>query len=226
MKYLYLCLFFVTFSYYAVAQNQKSDCRCPVSNYSGIKPETTFRLSNNTSIALCGNKETGIIKGKTLYSEFVLSVCGSDKIIKFWDAVTVCDVKPKKDTLLVETLVSLPVGKSMEDEETVWTIERIYLAKGKIKRDSVINPGLPKYDQSQIATVINSYHHTLNSNNDTTVDLADKLFISAISGSKTAKNYLLNFTKKFTTLGGVYLEEYDKIIRMLKLWDKGNAAHS
>ena len=218
-------MFCITFSYFADSQNHKSECRCPVSPYADVKSEVTFRLSNNTSIVLCGSRETDIIKGKTLYSEFVLSVCGSNKIIKFWDAVTFCDVKQKKDTLLVETLVNLPVGKSMKYEETVWTIERIHLAKGKIKRDSVINPQLPKYTQSQISTIINLYNHTRNANNDTTIELADKLFISTISGSKKAKKYLVSFTKKFTRLDGVYLEEYDSIIRMLKLWDQTNSVH-
>ena len=44
----------------------------------------------------------------------------------------------------------------------------------------------------------------------------DKLLISALSGSNKAKYYLDNFPKKFTMLSGVYFEQYDDDIRMLK----------
>jgi hypothetical protein len=187
--------------------------------YASTQADTVFNLSGNVSIALCGSKDTGIIKGKVLYSEFILSVCGSNKIIKFWDAVTLCNVKTAKDNLLVETIVNLPVGKSMRYEETIWTIERIHVIKGKTVRDSIINPKIQKYTQLQISNVLDLYNLSSNENNDHTIELADKLFICIISGSEKARVLLTNFRNKFTNLDGIYLEEYDSILRMLKQWE-------
>ena len=222
MKHLNFCLICLSISYFSFGQTNNIDCKCPLSMYSGRKADTIFFLPNKFSIALCGYKDTGIIKGRVLYREFVLSVCGSNKIIKFWGAMQVCHLKTMKDTVIVESLVDLPVGKYMRYKETVWTIEHIYFVKGKIVRDSVINLKLPKYSQSQISNVLSLYNHSPDANNDNTSELADKLFISTISNSKKAKNYLINFRNKFTNLDGVYLEEYDTIIRMLKLWEENN----
>jgi hypothetical protein len=219
VKHLFAAFTCIILSYYSFGQNRTLACKCPVSIYAGTEADTVFNLSGNVSIALCGSKDTGIIKGKVLYSEFILSVCGSNKIIKFWDAVTLCDVKTAKDNLLVETIVSLPVGKSMQYEETVWTIERIYLVKGKTVRDSIINPKIPKYTQFQISNVLDLYNRSPNENSDQTIELADKLLIGAISGSEKAKTLLTNFRNKFTNLDGIYLEEYDSILRMLKQWE-------
>jgi hypothetical protein len=218
MKIIKLILVFIV-PVFAFGQNRTPACKCPTSMYSGTKADTIFHLSGNASIVLCGGKDTGIIKGKVLYSEFVLSVCGSDKIIKFWGALQLCNLKVRKDRLIVETMVYLPVGKSMAYQETVWTIEHIGVVKNKVVRDSVINPQLPKYIKSQVNGVLNLYKSTPNLNNDKTIELADRLFVSAISNDKKARYYLLNFKNKFTNLDGVYAEEYDTIISMLKLWD-------
>ena len=206
----------------AFSQQKNTGCNCPISKFGGTKADTVFHLSRNQSIALCGSEATDIIKGKKLYQEFVLSVCGSHTTIKFWEAVLVCDVKTSGDTLLVQTIYDLPVGKSMEYQQTVWNTEHIYFKQDKLFRDSVINRGLPKYTPQQIAAVLDLYQRLPNANNDTTSDLADKLLISTMSGSKKARAYLVNFRQKFTALSGVNWEDYDTKIRMLNAWEKQN----
>jgi hypothetical protein len=221
MKPIYLALLSILPCFVSA---QKSDpvCRCPETMFvqAGTKPTKIFHFSNNRSIALYGGTQTEIVKGKTFYQEFILTVCGAKKIIKFWEAVLICDVKMANDTLYVNTLYDFPIGKAMKPRYIPWTIERVYFTGNKTTRDSMINPHIPKYTPAQIAWVLNQYQHTPNANNDATIDLADKLFICTLSGSKKAEYYLVNFHKKFTTLDGIYQEEYDTIIRMLKLWEK------
>jgi hypothetical protein len=221
MKPIYLALLSIL-PCFVSAQKYAPVCECPKSMFApaGAKPTKVFHFSNNRSIGLYGGTDTEIIKGKTLYSEFVLAACGAKKIIKFWGAVLTCDVKMANDTLYVNTLYGFPIGKAMKPRYIPWTIERIYFTGSKTTRDSMINPHIPKYTPAQIARVLSQYQHTPNANNDATIDLADKLFISTLSGSKKAKYYLVNFEKKFTTLDGIYQEEYDTIMRMLKLWEK------
>jgi hypothetical protein len=220
MKSLFIFALLVVTWTTTFGQSNKAVCKCPITIYAGTKADTTFHLSNNVSIALCGYRETEAIKGKALFSEFVLSVCGSNKIIKFWGAVELCNVKVVKDTLFVETLIDLPTGKKMSYEKTIWTIERIYFVKGKTKTASTINPRMPKYNSDQIPYVLKLYDHTKDQNSEKTGELIDKLFIATISGSNKAKDLLVNFHKKFTKLDGVYFEQYDDAIRMLSLWDK------
>jgi len=216
----FLLLVFIPFA--AFSQQKKSDCGCPISKFAETKADTVFHLSRKKSIVLCGYNVKDIIKGKKLFSEFVLSVCGSDTIIKFWGAVLVCDVKTSGDTLLVQTIYELPVGKSMQYQQTVWTTEHIYFKNDKLFRDSVINSGLRKYTPQQISGVLDLYNRLPNENNDSTSDLADKLLVSTMSGSKKARACLVNFGKKFSALDGVYLEDYDTKIRMLNAWEKQN----
>jgi hypothetical protein len=197
-------------------------CGCPKNIYAGTKADTTFLLSNGKRISLCGYRDTTLGKGKVYFREFVLSPCGENKIIKFWEALKICKLAVVKDTLYVNTMVDLPIGKRMRSMETVWTIEPIYFVKGKVVRDLRVNTRIPKYNAQQIATVLETYNRAANNNSEATSDLADRLFVSTISGSKTARSYLSTFTKRFSMLDGIYLEYYDELIRMLKLWDEQN----
>ena len=58
-----------------------------------------------------------------------------------------------------------------------------------------------------------------NTANKVNMEIADRLFISAISGSKQAKAYLKTFNKHFGGLDGEYLEWYADLIKKLKEWD-------
>ena len=74
------------------AQKQVSVCKCPKTFWvkPGAKPAKIFHFSNASSIGLFGYEDTELIKGKNLYSEFILTECGAKRIIKFWGAVLTC----------------------------------------------------------------------------------------------------------------------------------------
>lgn len=186
---LFLLTVFTALSISASAQNDILTCSCP-KIYTDTKPAAIFHLSNGKSIALCGSKESDYIKGKTLYSEFVLSVCGSNKIIKFWGAVQICNVRVSSDTLYVEELVDLPIGPKMAYKKIAWNIDRIYFVNNKIKRDSLVNPRIPKYNSSEIAHVLNIYKATKNQNEFRTAALIDKLLSVAYQEVRKLKIYL------------------------------------
>jgi hypothetical protein len=222
MKILFIPLLLIITVVNTFGQSNKPLCKCAASQYTDTKPDTIFNLSNNVSIALCGYRETEEVRGKILFSEFVLSVCGSKKIIDFWGAVKLCNVRALKDTLFVETLTELPIGKNMTYKKAIWTVERFYFIKSKLKRDLMVNPAISKYTSDQISIVLKLYDQTKNQNSDKTAELIDKLLISTISGSAKARNLLINFRKKFTLLDGHIFEQYDDAISMLYSWDKKN----
>jgi hypothetical protein len=104
---VFLLLFLSSFSY---GQTQQPACNCPPNKFglSDAKADTVFHLSNGKSVALCGYRNTNVVKGRTFYSEFVLAACGEAQVIKFWGATLVCQLHVHRDTLIVETLERLP----------------------------------------------------------------------------------------------------------------------
>lgn len=219
-----LLLFLFVFNF---SDTQAQDCNCPndLGFSSPGKADTVFRLSNGKSIALCGYKDTQVAEGRTYYSEFVLTVCGEKSAIKFWGATLECQLRVHSDTLLVETIDSLPTGKNMQYKWTVWTVERIFFRNGKATKDFRVNRQIPKYNEQQIQAVLNEYRKAIKKTvkpttvNNINMEIADRLFMSAISGSKQARAYLKDFDKHFGGLDGEYAEWYDDLIVKLKVWD-------
>lgn len=214
-----------------VLQVRAQTCKCPPNEFvnpMAKKADTVFHLSNGESISLCGSKDTGIIPGPNVYTEFVLAACGEKHIIKFWGAVLDCRLHVYKDTLIVETIDNLPTGKNMRYQWTVWTIEHIYFKSGKAARDFKVNKQIPKYTEHEIQAALKQYEEAIRISsargnpdnvNNVNMEIADKLFMSAISGSRQARADLKTFYKHFGGLSGEYLEWYDDIMRKLALWD-------
>jgi hypothetical protein len=227
MKYLFVsfCVLFLYIS--AFAQTKAPVCYCPTASKwgpkyeKGTKANRIFDLGNGQSIALCGYAEKKLIRGKTLYSEFVLSACGSADAIGVWGALETCNIETANDTLLVNILKLLPATPKATETYFTWTTERFYYTQMKLKRTITINPELPKYSPTQIGVVLSLYdQHNVNDNSDAVAELADKLLLCALSGSKQAENDLRNFSKKFKNLDGATAESYDNTYRMFQLWQK------
>jgi hypothetical protein len=106
----------------SLGQTLDKECNCPRNEFAGTKTEVIFSLTTG-KIGLCGYVENK--DNEKLFSEFVLAVCGQDKIIAFWDAVTVCRIKTNKDTLRIEELKNLPTGEDLKFVSTVWRIDKI-----------------------------------------------------------------------------------------------------
>lgn len=196
----------------ALGQNKVPQCGCPRSQYTTGQADTVFKLANGIKIALCGYREKDIIYNTRLYSEFVLSKCGTDKIIKFWSATEVCSVIVKGNFISVQHVVNLPVGKNMSYKQVVFYREDFY--NGGTLGAIAFNTNIPHYTASQIKSVIKLYSNTKNENSETLSDLADKLLISAVSGSKKAAQLLLNFKEKFTNIDGHIAEEYNNTLQL------------
>lgn len=181
-------------------------------------PDTTFRLSNNKSICLSGPRVSEF--GTYAFTEFTLTICGESKEIDFWDATTTCRVTTNKDSLIVEELVNLPVGRKFSSETTVWTREALYFKNDKIERRLAVNRDIRKYNPDEINTVLKNYETAKPGISDYTMTIANQLFMATISGSKTARDYFKGFTKKFPGLDGAFKEEYNDLAAMLELWNK------
>jgi hypothetical protein len=198
-------------------QIQQVNCDCPKTIWAGTKPDSIFYLANGKTIVLCGYKNPDI--EPTTFSEFILAVCGQDSIIDFWGAVLTCRLKVNKDTLLVEQLQNLPIGKDFKYQETVWTTEKIYFSGQKIVRKLVVNRQINKYNHDQIKSVIKSYEAASPGIDESKMEIACLLFIATISGDKTSRQYFNEFRRKFI-LDGDFAEGYNDLTKMLNQWDK------
>lgn len=199
-------------------QTKKTLCDCPKTEYTGTKADTTFFLSNGTTIVLCGYKNPE--SKPTTFSEFILSVCGQDTIIDFWGAVLTCRLKVYKDTLFVDELQNLPTGKNFKYQETVWTTEKIYFSGQKVVIKREVNRQIRKYTDDEIHMVLKTYETAKSGFDNNKMVIANKLFIATISGDKKARQYFKEFKSKFGTLDGAFAEEYSDLTAMLEFWDR------
>lgn len=199
-------------------QAKKAMCDCPKTQFAGTKADTAFHFSNGKTIVLCGYKN--LESKPATFSEFVLSVCGQDTIIDFWGAALYCRLKTKNDTLLVDQLHNLPTGKNFAYQETIWTTEKIYFSGQKTVRKLLVNRKIRKYSPAEIQAVLKEYETAKSGLDDRKMEIANRLFVAAISGDKKARHYFKEFKGKFGTLDGAFSEEYSNLTAMLELWDR------
>ncbi|MBS1531925.1 MAG: hypothetical protein JSU01_16600, partial [Bacteroidetes bacterium] len=104
----------------------------------------------------------------------------------------------------------------------------IYFKNGKAVKDFRVNREIPKYNDQEIQTALKQYEQAVkldaastnpNRVNNVNMEIADRLFISALSGSQNARTYLRAFKNHFGGLSGEYLETWVDDMRKLYLWD-------
>ena len=190
------------------------DCKCPKNDLGANKIDTIYKFSNENSIALCGYRNED-----ETFSEFLLADCKNNKVLDYWGAVQTCKIYQKENKLIVEELVALPIN-SNNYEDVTWRFVEFYSENNIFKSKNTINKNLPKYSQKQIDGIIKQYETSDNKLNDNCIVLANKLFISAISGSQKAKQCFLEFPTKFKGLDGALSEEYHDLESMLSAWER------
>ena len=212
-----ILLFISTSSF---GQTNRMKCNCPANQFSSYtNPDTIFHFRSGNSIVLCGSKDTETVKGKTFYTEFVLAVCGQKSVIDFWGAIDNYKLLLKNDTLFVEQLKMLPIGKNFNYIQSVWMIDKLFFINNKVVRKSSPNKNIRKYNHKEIEFVLNEYQTIKTKNSEKGEYIFDKLFIATISGSPEARKYFINFKSKFSHLGDHFDEEFDIGQEMLKQWD-------
>lgn len=207
-KNLFTILFLFVFNFF-----YSQDCKCPKNDYTGTETDTIYNFSKGEKIGLCGYRNDD----KT-FSEFVLVDCKNKKIINFWGAVETCNIYLKKDILLIEELVAIPI-KSKEYEIAVWSFFEICFSDNKLKTKKYLNKNFPKYNSKKIEEILNEYENQKKVIDDETMILINKLFICSISGSEKAKNHFKNIDSEYKYLDGAFREEYNDLKNMLSEWE-------
>jgi hypothetical protein len=194
-----------------------NNCSCAKNDFTETKSDTIYKLSNGKSIALCGFRN--VENNPVDFSEFVLSVCGENKIIDFWDATQSCNLRVNKDTLIVEELINLPTQKDRKYEINIWGIDKIYFENNIVFKKRFINQKVKKYSEKQIAITLKEYENANEILDDEKIEIVNRLFIASISENKIARKYFNEFNTKYK-LDGAFAEEYSDLKAMLEIWDK------
>ncbi|MFN5416524.1 MAG: hypothetical protein ACK5B9_05665 [Flavobacteriia bacterium] len=198
-----------------IKEINQNNCNCPKNEFSLTKSDTIFLLSNNKKIALCGYRNPD--SNSVNYSEFVLSVCGEDKIIDYWDATQTCFLRINSDTLIVENLIHLPSGKGRIYETVTWAYDKIFFIQNKVVKLFSANDNIRKYNKNEIQSTLKEFENADGKLDDSKIELANRLFMCVISGNQIAKKYFKEFKTKFV-LDGAFAEEYKELEAMIQLW--------
>ena len=202
-------------------------CEACVASEFGVKqdPDTAFNFSNGKRLLICGYYEPE--NGRKVFSEFVLSECGDKDIVDFWEATERYEVEYNQDTLKLHKLELLALGPNRELVHSPWLTEYFYYKGNRLKRDLKLNTSI-KYDQEQISETLQEYENTqwlaLNAAPEEYVEekmvLANRLFVSAISGSAKAEDYFKEFNSKLKA-DGAYAEWYNQLVELQKAARRG-----
>lgn len=197
------------------------ECICQKNDYiNDINPYSFYDLGKGNKIALCGEANED-----DTFSEFVLTDCNSKTNFNFWGAMKRCSVEQEIDTLIIKEFAFLPIDKD-EYQIVVWYVYKYWFNDDKqIQQKTFLSPNFPKYNQKQIDDIIKRYQNSGKIINDNCIILANKLFISAISGSQEARKYFLEFPIKFKGLDGAFLEDYKELDAMLGIWENNQKAN-
>jgi hypothetical protein len=176
-------------------------------------PDSTFTFSNKKQIMLCGYKEK--IKSETFFSEFIVQICGNESEIEFWNATQSCKITMQNDTLKITEIKNLPTGINRSYQDTEWRIDKIYFINEKLNHNFRINPNIRKYSEQEIKTTITEFKEANGKMDDYKIVIANRLFISILSGSRKAKECFNNFKRKFGPLDGAHAEEFSDLENMI-----------
>lgn len=199
----------------------KTKCKaCVESMYAETEPDTVFDFSGGHRLLICGGSE--VQDRKKFYSEFVISECGNKTLIGFWGAVEKYEVEYIEDTLKLSKIELLAVGKNRELIEKTWLTESFFYQDNKLQRVKKFNPKI-KYSTNEIERTLREFEATawkiqIEASEEYTEDklrLANRLMIAAISGSKKAERYFMDFYSKFRP-DGAYSEWYHEMESLLE----------
>ncbi len=170
-----------------------SSCNCfdGIGSKKGDTAILKLNFTNGQSISVCGfvDKEMeGII-----ISEFNVFECKTGKSLTEYDALQICKLQEKKDSLIIQELKYLPTGKN-------WTWDLIQIGEEiiTIKEHKIITTGnkpkLEKFtiDENDARTFLNSLTKGKGRNNEWELEIG-KLEVLTLLGNEKAKSILENY---------------------------------
>jgi len=93
---------------------ESTDCNCPQPyNTEDAKPVLNAKVGN-TNLTICGFLEQRQSSNSVKISEFTISNCDTDEVLRFYGAETTCQVSVEGDVLEIVELDRLPLGNNFK----------------------------------------------------------------------------------------------------------------
>jgi hypothetical protein len=153
------CLSLVALLLAVLSALAQPPCQCPpLKDSSEASAETTFVFKNGETVILCGSEDVDT-KGST-FSAFALRHCGQDSVLGFWNENKTCRVSLFRDTLSIENLLNLPVGRENSYIPVPLIIDKVFFANTGLKRLTRVNAKFRKLNRSECDAVVRNYEIT------------------------------------------------------------------
>ena len=215
-------LFIHIFLLYIFPPADAQECKCHYNHYDSalLKPRRVFLFKNNKTIGLYGDQ---YIEGKdTSYSEFSLCLCDKNEIIfdMIDDGTVSYIIKKIRDTLLIEEMDGLPIGKNFSYVSIPFYFQKFFFHKDTLRDIGYYRNDIKKYSKLQVKQVLQLYKNITRANSDYTIAVANRLFWACVSGSKDAEILFNKIPVKFKGFDGAYAEDMDDITDTYNRWKK------
>ena len=218
MKYL----LFIFSLFHATTSLGQDNCLCP--KHKLIEADytdafRTYNLSEEITVGYCGFTQNLGTEAQPfiLFSEGVFFECRSKSILYSLDALEVCTIKKKNDTLVISKLYSLPIDVNYNIEKKPFFITKLYVENNEIKKQHYFLTSSNNYTKKQIEGIIQRYKTTTSRtyewNSLQYLDICYQLFWCYVSGSNEALLYLKKARIKFGGFSGHFAEEYNDLLR-------------
>lgn len=208
-----ILLWTIMIPYLSFAQ-EKCSCAKDISDRWHTKK--TFLFENGQTIQLCGYSENA--GNQTLYSEFVLTECKTNKKIGQWDATETCKINFNKDTLSVEKQYIFPIKGTYRS--IPFYVVKYYQHNGGINTSNHFQPSLIQYSDTDIRKSITAFKKASNGNNEANMQIADQLFCAYVSGSIEAEACFNKFEKKLGPFDGAIAEQWEELKTLYQRYKK------
>jgi len=212
MKRLYYVLIIFILGHSALGQTRKPSCPCPDPELRS-QPTMIFDFGKGKRINLCGYREEG--RKDTVFSAFELYQC--DRVLDRGDETGTSKFTRRNDTLFLQEISLLPVGKNFEMVAMPFRVRKFYFQKDFVHDSTYYLPTPPRYTTAQINKVLQQYAQ-LGNNADSINRVAHCLLWAYISGSSKAGECLNRIKGKFEVYDGAIAEEFEETWAQYRWW--------
>lgn len=198
------------------ASSQQCICKYYQYEYWEDEAVDTFSFKNGEKLKICPSIWHNFDNDQNKYfQDFALEQCENDSIVFVGKSYTYHRAELKSDTLVLEEVIDLAVGKDRKMERVILSANRIYLQDGKFRIKQSLN-SFRKYSPEEIAATVKEYENKRRISIRQLLLLSSRLFIAALSDEK-AKKYFLDMQPRYRDEPLEYHQDLVELFREIQL---------
>lgn len=197
--------------------HSQNTCQCAGNTVSRtMEPDTVFTFMNQKKYYVCGTFD--VYESDSLYTEFVVGICGDSIPTAVWDAMDNCKISKDNDTVVVSEMHFLPVYAAKAPIWIATKVNKYYYTENTFNDVAVFNPQFIYYDSLEIDRVISEAKKPVQKEQEYLFLLSKKLLVAAISGSTEANELLMKMPARYGLPDGEFGIGWEEIIKIYNSW--------